>query len=470
MNGKLGNGVIMVGETPYAAGLFWQTAEDAKSVRREAQAAAKQETSPPEFFVMREGAVAQWAIGWVSQGHRNKMPAAAACLSEALTGNWIGVFAAGGRWWFVASRREAILPDGDVVFDDEDDCRIRFESELLRGGWDRIFVPKEWGVSADHTPLDDLLAGNREPKLSYLQGIVNRLSLSAKIMIVAGVIAVIGAGYVGKSILEGVNERQRIEAERQRQEMLKRLEGERQQAEAERNRVLNQKPLDLVDRVWEVRPRPEVVLMSCAEALKKITIEVPGWSMVGMSCADSGGAVTWRRDAAGSIASARYVLDSRGGSVDTTGNSAQLTQGFEGIKPRGPQKSWKMADIKPRILQIFQEMQRPVSLELVPRPPIPKGEDPLNPRRRPPANLMVKYTSPMSPMAWASIWAEYPGFVMESVSFQIGQTVWTYQGRIYEDLTDEELNTAQTLEMYRNPPPPRPATPATPQKATGGRS
>ena len=138
MNSKVGNGVIMVGDVPYAAGLFWQTAENAKYVRREAQLAAKQEASSPEFFVMREGAVPQWAIGWVAQGHCNKMSVAAACLSEAMAGNWIGVFAVGNRWWFIASRRDAILPDGDVVFDDEDDCRIRYESELARGGWDRV--------------------------------------------------------------------------------------------------------------------------------------------------------------------------------------------------------------------------------------------------------------------------------------------------------------------------------------------
>ena len=469
MNSKVGNGVIMVGDVPYAAGLFWQTAENAKSVRREAQLAAKQEASSPEFFVMREGAVPQWAIGWVAQGHRNKMSVAAACLSEAMAGNWIGVFAVGNRWWFIASRREAILPYGDVVFDYEDDCRIRCESELARGGWDRVFMPPSWGGSADNTPLEDLLSGNREPRLSYLQGLVTRLPTSAKVMIVAGVIGVAVAGYVGKSILESVSARERAEAEQKRVEMLKQLELERQQAEAERNRVANQKPLDLVDRAWEARPLPEVVLIACAEALSKITIEIPGWVMVGMSCADSGGAVSWQRDAgSGSIASARYILDARGGGIDATGNSAQLTQGFEGVVQRGAQKAWKMFEIRQRIVQMFQDMQEPVNLELEPRPPRPEKENPLEPRPRPPANLKVQYNSVLPPMAWAGIWSAYPGFVMESISFTIGQKNWSYQGRIYEDLTDEELNAPESLEYYRKNP--AGAAPPVQQNAKGGPS
>jgi len=456
MNGKLGNGVITVGDVAYAVGLFWQTAEDAKSVRKEAQEAAKQELSPPEFFVMREGAVPQWAIGWAAQGHRSKMPAAAACLAEALAGNWIGVFRVDSRWWFVMSRREAIMPDGDVIFDDQDDCRVRFESEILRGGWDRIFAPDGWGSNVDSTALEELLNGNVEPRLSHLQGVMSRLPMSAKIMIAAGVLAVVAAGYVGKTVMDGVAERKRVEEEARQQEMLRRLEQERALAEMERNRLENQKPIDMVDRVWERRPLPELVMKACDDVLRQIMVDVPSWSLTGMSCADAGAAAVWRRDDGGTIAGARYILDRMGGAVDADGNVAQLTKGYASLEPRVSQKAWKIADIQLRVRQMFQEMQLGAGLNVEPRTGMPPDEDPLNPRPRPPSSLVITYSSPLPPTAWAEIWSKFPGFVFEAAAFNIGGTQWSYQGRIYEELTDEELNTPEALDAYRkmkaNPP------------------
>ena len=57
---------------------------------------------------------------------------------------------------------------------------------------------------------------------------------------------------------------------------------------------------------------------------------------------------------------------------------------------------------------------------------------------------------------------------MESISFTIGQKNWSYQGRIYEDLTDEELNAPESLEYYRKNP--AGAAPPVQQNAKGGPS
>lgn len=470
MNGKSGNGVISVGDTAYAVGLFWQTAEDAKSVRREAIEAAKQELTSPEFFVMREGNVAQWAIGWAGQGHRNKMPVGAACLADALAGNWIGIFKVDSRWWFVMARREAILPDGDVLFDDEDDCRIRFESEISRGGWDRIFAPANWGVAADSTPLEELLEGHVEPKLSHLQGMLSRMPLSAKIMIAAGVMAVLVAGYVGKTVLDSMAEKKRIEAEKERQAMLVQLEQERQQAELERQRLQNQKPVDLVDRVWEAKPLPEKLFAACADALRATTIELPGWTMTQMSCDQSGSIVNWVREEGSTVAAARYVLDPLNGSVSGDGNNAQLTKSFGNLEPRNSQKAWKLPDVNMRLTQMFQEMLLQATVTTEARVQLPPDEDPLHPRPRPPASVIIHYNSQLPPEAWLDIWSKFPGFVFETASIRIGAKEWEYQGRIYEELTDQELNSPEALQSYYELKAHPPAQPGVTQNATGGAS
>jgi len=48
------SGVITVGEMEYAVGMFWQTAEDPKSAKREAKVAAKQEVSPADLFYRQQ--------------------------------------------------------------------------------------------------------------------------------------------------------------------------------------------------------------------------------------------------------------------------------------------------------------------------------------------------------------------------------------------------------------------------------
>jgi hypothetical protein len=434
------SGVINVGGMEYAVGMFWQTAEDPKSVKREAKLAAKQEVNPADLFVMREGFVAQWAIGWTTTGHKQGMPAGAACLAGALAGNWLAVFHTDAGWWFVASRRDAILPDGDILYDNEDEPRTRFETEFVRGGWDRVFTPEEWGMGGDTSPLDEVLAGHEEPKLSYLHDFFTRLPKSVKMAAVAALAGVAIVGYIGVEIYNGIMEDKRLEEEklaRDRQEALRaRMEAER----LEKERLAKLRQQEKVARIWEDEPNPSDWMVACADALDRISVEVPGWVMQGMGCSGGSAGADWKISGGGSLASARYGLrDVANPSISAKGDSMSARLPLNDLTPRGPQTGWKIDEIRANFLQLFQGLGGDVRLDIVARPSKPPDDDPLNPRPRPPAHFKFQFQSTLTPMVWASIFEQFPGLVVDSVSLKIGSQTWLYAGRVYEELTDQEI-------------------------------
>lgn len=438
------SGVIMVGGIEYAVGMFWQTAEDPKGARQEAKLASKQEVNPADLFVMREGFVAQWAIGWTSLGHKKDMPAGAASLADVLTGNWLAVFNTPEGWWFVAARRDAILPDGDVFYNNEDEPRARFETEFVRGGWDRVFIPEEWGMGGDTTPLEELLAGHEEPKLVYLNNFYVRLPKVVKVAAVAAVVGVVGVGYIGVEIYNSVMEDERLKAEaleRQKQEILRK----RREAEAEAARLAAEaRRKERVARVWEKEPPPGDWMVGCAEALDRLSIVVPGWDMQDMGCSNSSAAVSWKRGSGGSLASAQYGLKGIATpSISVTGEDMTASLRIDGLEPRGHEEGWKLPVIRQNFLELFQNYDGKVTLKEVPRPPKPpnekNGTEP--PRPRPPAQIVFSFNSSLPPQEWAGVLSKIPNLIIDraAVSVARGGTGWAYSGRVYEELSDEEI-------------------------------
>ena len=432
------SGVITIGETEYAVGMFWQTAEDPKTVKREAKVAAKQEVVPADLFVMREGFVVQWAIGWSSQGHKRGMPAAAACLANVVAGNWLGVFEVDGGWWFVASRRDAVLPDGDILYDNEDEPRTRFETEFVRGGWDRVFTPEHWGMGADATSLEEVMAGQDEPQLDYLLDFYSRLPKSVKVAAVAALAGVAVVGYIGVQVYNGLRAEDLAEQERLAAQQQAALQARMQAEAAQRAREEALRNLDIVLRLWEDEPRPQEWIGACASALDDLSVEVPGWRMQTLSCAGSAASVVWSREAFGSLSSARYGLEGVATpSIDASGNNLSASRSLTGLSARGDEVAWKIPVIRENFLELFQGLRSDVQLTIVERPPIVEDDTVTMPRPRPPRHFQFSFFSELSPMVWSSILSEFPGLIVDQVVFRVGGTSWEYSGRVYEELADE---------------------------------
>lgn len=160
-------GVMKYGGRDYAVGLLWLTAEGEEENIKDTKRKAR--NLKADFYANRDTVVNQFGFGYLEQGHSRGMPAGASAAADIMVGEWHGVFQAENGWWYLAVHADAIAPDGDMLFESEDDAYQHFihQSEISR--WPRTYVPKHWEfpensgeVSLD-TLFDDIPGAKLQP-------------------------------------------------------------------------------------------------------------------------------------------------------------------------------------------------------------------------------------------------------------------------------------------------------------------
>lgn len=431
------SGKINVGGRDYAVGLFWQTAEDAKNARREANLAARQEAEPADLYCVRDGFVTQWGIGWSRAGQVAGMPSAAAALAESVAGNWLGVFEIeGGGWWFVAARRDALLPDGDAFYDNEDEPRARFEKEFGRGGWDRVFTPAYWGIGGDTTELIDLLGSvGATATLKSVGGISGSiiaklrnpdtrkssvLVVAALVVITALVAAVLLYTDLGKKFSNNI---------------AKKIQGE----EPIYTEV-DDAPTPEEIMPWAFRLPADQWLASCYNAIDGVFFSLPGWRVSTAVCGENGGAsVNYQRideyitisDTTATLASLGYeqipnygsngnFLSLSGASFDATGTSASTLEDL-----------MNHSEIRPYLWNLAQEGVSGANISIN-QAPIPQRTDDDSQQifaKHAHVTLNVLNSPPQD---WMQIFGDIPGLDMSGLSFNAETGNWIYSFDIYE--------------------------------------
>lgn len=157
----MGAGVIRFGKTQLAAGLFWQAAPTVAAALREGRIVAGKGQLNCDLLSLRRQGMPQFGLGRKAVGHRAGMPAVAVALANSVDcSSWLGLFAVNRQWLLVMVRKGAILPDGDQLFDSEEDARQALDCAAT-AGWDRLFAPAGWAVTgAQPGTLSDLLGKN----------------------------------------------------------------------------------------------------------------------------------------------------------------------------------------------------------------------------------------------------------------------------------------------------------------------
>lgn len=478
MQGLSRAGVIRVSGKSFAVGLFWQTAEVAKNAVKEARVAARQEADRADLYCIREGFLTQWGIGWTKAGHRAGMPIAAAALAEELAGNWLGVFRTDAGWWFVAARRDAVLPDGDTLYDNEDEPRTRFEMEFGRGGWDRVFTPAEWGVGGDTTQLPDLIGASAATvRMKPVGGLVGQLipdftdprtRRNATYVIAAGVLGVLG--YVGWTAIKPV-----VFPDPLPIPPTPRPDFASCQQNPNQLGCGTITPQQAPVAPWAIEPVPSVFVATCMNSLQPISIHIPGWQFVNMSCSRAGNqkvqggdtqamitaSVTWSR-AGGTVQIAngyfdqlrrRYSQVSRSYDLNgenvtasiTTGVPAKVLQGstelFSELVWGDKSSAWPRETIKHAIWTMSQDLTIPVRLVDPPPPPQfqPGQAQATNVPPPPPPSISINYTTNVPPNAWGRELNKINAFVFESISFDNKGGSWDYKGKIYEYAPQQQI-------------------------------
>jgi len=279
---------ITIGKTVWAMGLTWRSYGDRPTT---AELREDAEDLKADLAAVRISPQVQQA-GFIASDPGQKRPknvyALAAAVADAREQPWLGIFRVGANtWWYIAVREgQAVLPDGDVVGDEEAIMAARANHESYA---DWTYVRGDLG---------DIRALIDEQGKSLRRVPLKSLSPTSLFLPVAGVAAallVIGGGIYWW---------QSYEAEQAQQRAAKMM--------AERE-LLSQQQAQISPLVQS--PVPSEWLAECVDTLEGQPISVAAWTMKGLACNANSAIITWQREDGATVAARPS------GAVDNTGNT-----------------------------------------------------------------------------------------------------------------------------------------------------
>lgn len=137
-------GILTVADKRFAVGLTWLTAQE--DIAGDL-AKGRAKLMEADFYCVRPTIVLQHGFGSLTKGHRRNMPAAAALAADTLIGEWHGVFENDNGWWYLAVHADAVAPDGDILFESEEDAYNHFLAQAENKQWPRSYAPESWNLT-----------------------------------------------------------------------------------------------------------------------------------------------------------------------------------------------------------------------------------------------------------------------------------------------------------------------------------
>lgn len=279
------SGVMYLNGKKYAVNLFWLVAEE-DSGGSLASKRAKQ--AHADFYCVRASILTQHGFGKLSQGHRMGMSSAAAFAADMLVGEWHSVFKADNGWWYLAIHGDAIAPDGDRFFADEEEAFNFFNEEMKKYKWPRSYAPKEWeipnvtGELILEKMLDQAAPTNLKPVTldAIFAGRRNKLIAAGATAVVVGLIFLVS--LLPSLILSRIPEPPPILGGAEI--TLGQIKAPPKASQLERS-VVGKTTLSL--------PKPSSVVAACGEAIAKIVRPLPGWGITEVTCDTKTVRVVW---------------------------------------------------------------------------------------------------------------------------------------------------------------------------------
>lgn len=165
--------IILDGIT-YATNLFWQPIQNANDFMPEVEEASTDIIEGADLFAVKSGKSPQFGICVAQDGYKVGSNVAAIALMSSLSNfsSIVGVFKVGNGWWYVCSRNDVILSDGDMLYLDEEEAKTQLLSMLTVPDWDKKFAPAEWGLEdTEEGDISELLATGKKIKLQKIKAL-----------------------------------------------------------------------------------------------------------------------------------------------------------------------------------------------------------------------------------------------------------------------------------------------------------
>ncbi len=409
---------MTVGNTVYAASIFWQPLQDPDNPLPEVRETAENVLDNADLYVVRPSGMPQYGLGISSEGHRSGMPVAALGLVDAFSDvpSSVSVFKVPEGWWFIAVRNDLILSEEDMLFLHEEDAKKNFISMMAVPDWGRKIAPKEWGIDGtEELDIGEILSRGSKVKLQKL-----KTEFSPKnIVYIAAIVLALGwlAYYIISNYFGGDEVIREVIAP---PPIIKQV--------VDKPKIQNE-PMP-----WDSLVLSTELASSCADAIKILTTSaVPGWKLGDINCKATGLSTTWTLEW-GRIAFLKtalkvYNIKNLHFSVSEDGRTSAGTIPFNNIKKISSPPTMKTNDIMTELTDIFQALNLPITLSItnVQTEPTQKNALPMYLY----SFVSFVFSSELPPADWESFFNSFASLEITDIMYNPESNVWKYEGRIY---------------------------------------
>lgn len=286
---KRGAGILSYDNKKYAVGLNWLIAEADGDTEL---ALARAKNFHADFYCMRQGVASQQGFGNLGMGHRVGQQALASVVADVLVGEWHGVFVADNGWWYVAVHADNISPDGDVLFESEEQAYNHFMAQAENFKWPRAYAPESWNIpeTSGEIPLSKIIGEGQGPSLKpvTLDAIFSgKRNKNLAFGTGAAIVLLLAVSLFGQQILPSL-------VPTQAQLPVPNVQvSDTLQAPPQEPSLEDEAGGDQL-RVMELVP-PSHFISNCLTGFSRISVPLPGWVLGNLRCVQTVVEGSWER-------------------------------------------------------------------------------------------------------------------------------------------------------------------------------
>lgn len=419
---------IVVDGAVYATSLFWQPIQNANDFMVEVEEASTDIVEGADLFAVKGGKTPQFGICVSQDGYKKGTNSAAIALMTALSdfSSIVGVFKVDGGWWYVCSRNDVILSDGDMLYLDEEEAKNQLLSMLTVPDWDKKFAPPEWSLSeTEEGDLGAILERGKHVKLQKIKAL-----RGSKLIVIA--VACVVVGWLVLSKLFDF-----IMAPPTRKVMA-----------PIRPKVVNTAPV-VIPKPWEYMKSPKEFMINCQKGIMDMaTLLPPGWESLGkIVCTGEKVATSWKKGvgllawADESMRTAKF--ENLHYYFDDSGTSLSATMSLPKLSTENNVPTKNMKDLRFELNKMFQEIGIKVSFGVQSiKLEAQKEIDAKGPKKKGPPQmakaiakeiqvLTFKVKSGYNPTTWLQLLTKFSSFEIKNIEYTTKDSSWNYEGVFY---------------------------------------
>lgn len=422
------------GRRVYAFGLPWFSADEEEPTRKQALNLIKKSQKNHDLIGLRGGDFPQFTVGSTEDGLKSGVISAASIVAEMIgTDNWLYVAEIDGSYWITHGRDNLIMPEGDVVFENEADALAEFE-QLNPTNYKSVSIPAKWKEQYHNRSSEGTALITSDIEISELSDIFQKPSkTTARLNAVSSLGTIIrafvlmalvgGLGFGAYSLFftggnQGMTQEEinaMLEAERLRQT---------NQLQAAYDQLDNNKP-------WELLPRTIDVMETCLDEIGKMPLQPAGYELSQAQCAGSQIYGTYMRQESYPLWLREWKAESKNGkiynvSIDTETSNATLTKNFEAPTPRGPDNLESFLNIA----KALNEANLLIAGEMTYTQPV-KFSVPDYPEYEPMFGTSSLAITTTQPEQWTNMLSRLPGITISNVTLDLTTMEYTINGTVH---------------------------------------